>query len=592
MYYLFPYHLVEKGSKIILYGAGNAGKNFVKQIAITEWCEVIGIIDRNANDRLIRDIEIHTIDWIDNVKFDYIVITQVNDKIQQEVKLELINRGIEEGKIVSFISPVMDWDNPNRGYFNQQEEYRFCKNLAGYLKEIDPQMLVSSKRIDVMVRYLLFKDFMTEINNEEHLSLFSRFTFCRTGGVENPFYFSGKGKNSVNDFIEQGKELCRDIKVNGFNRENFLPLGIEGLPYDGLHRMAAALAAGEKLWVHQYEDRGITECSMKWFEENGFDFEDQLRIVRAFTDIYPGKCGMFVLYAPFEKLWDYIEKQIEQRFCVVSKLDFNYESNFLAFENVLRQIYWDWNQFSEWLTRKLNLLSLTSLKYRIVIVSDENESKEFYEEIRKLKLRLRDALSEDIDGRVPIQIHTSDNEEEFNHLKGIFLSVNQYRNDLHKINQFYRPYFLNSIEKIKQWCRDNKIKIGDICVVGTFVMELYGLKEAGNINIAIMSNVEIENCSVLKGGEIEKGSTFDKEGRRIPYDVIIENNEYHTVFADIKFCNLEFVYGEKKNRMMEKDRIDIKKIENWFHFSTVMKDKKMMKQQVNLELYKRGLKKL
>lgn len=592
MYYLFPFHLVKPNSNIVLYGGGNAGKNFAKQIAITSYCNIIGVVDKNYEHIQIRDLEVHPVEWMKSVQYDYIVITQVNEKVQQEIKKYLLSENVSEESIISFVSPCMDWDHPNRGFFNQHDEYELNRKVGDYLKEIDPQLLITSKRIDVMVRYLLFRDFMTDIENKDHLSLFSRFTFCRTGGKENPSYFSGSGKNSVDEFIEKGKQLCADIKENGFNPEFFLPLGNSKRPYDGLHRMAAALAAGEKVFVHEYNDRDIVECSIEWFEQNGFTFEDRLRIIRAFTDLYPGKCGIFVLYAPFENLWSYIESQIEGRFCIVGKLDFDYQNNYLAFENVLRQIYWDWNQYSEWLTRKLNLLSLVHLKYRIVVVSDEKDESDFYDNIRKLKLRLRDALSEDIDGRIPIQIHTSDNEDEFYHLKKIFLSVNQYKHDLHRLNQFFRPWFLSQLDIIKKWCRNNGIDLNDICIVGSFVMELYGLKETGNVNLALKENIDMGKIDIPENFEIEKGTAINGDGENIPYNVIIDNDEYHTVFSDIKFCNLEFVYGKKKARFSNKDKLDICKIENWYRLNTAMDDDKMMRQQVDLELYKRGLKRL
>lgn len=327
MYFLFPFHLIPKDANIVLYGAGNACKNFIKQVAITKHCNIVGIVDKSAASKKIRNINVSPICWLEEAAYDYVVITIVNEDIQSDVKNKLLEMGIEPEKIVSFVSPMMDWDNPERDYFSQDEEYELNKNVGGYLEEIDPAFLLTSDRIDVIVRYLFFKDLMNGIDSDVHQSLFSRFTMARTGGHELPSYFSGNGKSSVQEFIDKGRELCASIKANGFNEKNFIPLGNERKPYDGLHRMAAALAAGEKIYVHEYGDRDALNCDMTWFAENGFSFDDRVRIVRGFVDVFPGKCGMFVFFAPFQNLWEFMEGQIAQRFKKVATLDFHYEDN-------------------------------------------------------------------------------------------------------------------------------------------------------------------------------------------------------------------------------------------------------------------------
>ena len=588
MYYLFPFHLVEKNSNIVLYGAGNAGKNFAKQVAITGHCNIVAVVDKNYEKAQVRDIPVYSPEWLCvGGDFDKLVITIVNEKTHNQIKDYVVTElKVPEEKIVSFISPVMDWDNPNRAFFDQKDEYELTKKLGNYLEEIDPKLLLTSERIDVIVRYLFFNDLMNDIENKEHLSLFSRFTMARTYGHEAPGYFSGAGKNSVQEFVDKGKALCRSIKEEGFKGERFIPLGNNRRPYDGLHRLAAAIAAGEKVYVHDYSNRDAFTCDMKWFREQGFSFEDRLKIVRGFADVYPGKCGMFVLYAPYSNLWEYMEGQISQHFKVVETFDFHYEDNYIAFENVLRQIYWDWNQYSEWLTRKLEMLSLAPLMYRVIVVSDEKGNEDFYGEMARLKKQLRESLFADIDGRVPIQLHSSDNEDEFNHLKKIFLSDNQYKWDMRKTNQYYRGWFLGALEKLKQWCASQKIPLDDVCVVGSGVMELYGLREARNINFVIKD----ADLSILDADLEQKNDyAYLENGSLLSNDILISDPTYHTVFSDLKFCNPEFVYRRKKMLNREKDQWDLKRLEDWKNLVIGMEDRRFLNQQVQRELYKRGL---
>lgn len=370
-------------------------------------------------------------------------------------------------------------------------------------------------------------------------------------------------------------------------------MGYESKPYDGLHRIAAALALGEKVWVHEYNDRPISEVTLEWFQNNGFTQEDQIRILRAYTDTYEGKCGIFLLYAPVENLWDYMEKQIGNFFTVVGKIDYDFSANYIAFENIMRQVYYDWNQYSEWLTRKMDVLVTSPLKYRIILVSDEEKSLDrgdFYEAIKELKMNLRSHLFMDVDHRIPVIIHASDSRKEFFHLRDLFLSANNIKWLKNNMRQYYRCWFLDQIEQIRTWGRDNHIDMQKICVVGSAVMELYGIRDAHNFNIIISEVATRKIESMPDTIEIFYGDyCLDEENYTIPNNVVVEDDNYHTVFADLKFCNLDFIYRYKLARKAKKDIVDTAKIKSWFDFTAHFDNKDGLQKQIKRELYKRGV---
>lgn len=103
MRYLFPFSLVPKDSRIILYGAGNVGKDFylqLRMIAKSEpYCEIVAWVD--------RDFSLYPVnppfDYVKNIvsyAFDYIVIAVRNAQTAQEIKNDLKEQGIPESKIV------------------------------------------------------------------------------------------------------------------------------------------------------------------------------------------------------------------------------------------------------------------------------------------------------------------------------------------------------------------------------------------------------------------------------------------------------------------------------------------------------------
>lgn len=45
MIYQFPFQKVQPGSHIYIWGVGIVGREYIKQIAATKYCEIDGIID-------------------------------------------------------------------------------------------------------------------------------------------------------------------------------------------------------------------------------------------------------------------------------------------------------------------------------------------------------------------------------------------------------------------------------------------------------------------------------------------------------------------------------------------------------------------
>ena len=592
MYYIFPFHLVDPDSKIIIYGAGGAGRNYLNQIKSISYCQVLCLVDKDFDKIELPGIEIVPPAKLCNYIYDFIVISQIDDEVRESIKNELVERyHIDVKKVINYHARQLDWCNPLKYYETQKEEYESTKYLNDYLKEMNAKLLVTYRRIDICVRYLLFRDFVNGVENRKHVSLYSRYVLARGGGKEAEAFHSGKGKNSIMEFIEQGRLLCKNMEEEGFQKEHFVPLGLRNRPYDGLHRIAAAMVLNEKVWVHEYHDRPMVEVTIDWFAENGFTQEDRIRILRAYTDTYAGKCGIFLMYAPVEDLWTYMERQISKIFTVVGKIDYDFTNNFIAFENITRQIYSDWDQYSEWLTRKLDILALSSLKYRVLLVSDEEtENKDFFKNMRNFKLDLRQHLFMDIADQIPIIIHASDTEEEFYHLRNLFLSANNIKWLKHNMRQYYRGWFLEQIGQIKTWCTQNDIDIEKICVVGSAVMELYGIRDAHNFNI-ILSGVEVKRIKNIPHTLelIHMDYCLDEKNNQIKNRTVIEDDNYHTVFADLKFCNLDFVYRYKVMRKSEKDVLDIAKIQSWFHFATNFDNKDELQKQIRRELFKRGI---
>lgn len=107
--FLFPYKQVILGSKIIVYGAGNIGNQLVEYITEKKDYSLVAWVDSNPNLRheKINGIEICSFDDVKNMEYDFIVIALFNYWDAHEVCNNLLQIGVEKGKIAVMDSSVI-----------------------------------------------------------------------------------------------------------------------------------------------------------------------------------------------------------------------------------------------------------------------------------------------------------------------------------------------------------------------------------------------------------------------------------------------------------------------------------------------------
>lgn len=99
--YLFPYELIEKGEKVILYGAGSVGCSFYKQLMRNHYCDVMLWVDQNNEHIDVKYAKIYSPDKISTAEdFDHVVICVDNENIADEIKITLRKMNIPIEKFV------------------------------------------------------------------------------------------------------------------------------------------------------------------------------------------------------------------------------------------------------------------------------------------------------------------------------------------------------------------------------------------------------------------------------------------------------------------------------------------------------------
>lgn len=97
--YMFPFHMVPSGSKIILWGAGKVGKIYREQIDRLSYCTITAWVDKNYQNY--SQWGVQNVDIVNKESdYDYIVIAIFSEAIKDTIVLWLKEQGISGTKII------------------------------------------------------------------------------------------------------------------------------------------------------------------------------------------------------------------------------------------------------------------------------------------------------------------------------------------------------------------------------------------------------------------------------------------------------------------------------------------------------------
>lgn len=94
---------------IILYGAGQVGQDYYLQLSLYKRCHVVAWVDQTKEKDSFDYCSISRPEEILQFVFDYILVAVLNEGLFYSIREELIQKGIEERKIV--------WVKPDENYF-------------------------------------------------------------------------------------------------------------------------------------------------------------------------------------------------------------------------------------------------------------------------------------------------------------------------------------------------------------------------------------------------------------------------------------------------------------------------------------------
>jgi len=320
-----------------------------------------------------------------------------------------------------------------------------------------------------------------------------------------------------------------------------------------------------------------------------------MRILCGYADLKEN-CGIVILYEPIRKQWNYVEKQLAKKVDIVGSIELNFEKNYVAFENLLHDIY---NAYSKdeknSINRKIELLKLTNLNVRVILVEGEN-----IDAICKtFKWEMRDLLNFDIDKMTYLSIHATDSRNEFNHLKNIVFSVNNLNYLYQRLKLSYRREFFTRLEEYKALCSKYQIPLEDTCIVGSSVLEALGIRMANDLDFVISNNYfeSVSSSEDCKENKVQSGAVellaynyvVNENNVCVLNDYWIHDERYYFIVAGCKFLNIEYIYLKKKLADNEKSVSDKRLIELYMNYSRYCDSRTQFEEKVKQEmkLYRR-----
>lgn len=100
-YYNFPTKELSNGNRLVIYGAGRVGQSFYKQFIADENYRVVGWVDQKYKQYREKGFPVNSIDIIDSLEFDYIILAFKYKDMADQVKEILMSKfKIAETKII------------------------------------------------------------------------------------------------------------------------------------------------------------------------------------------------------------------------------------------------------------------------------------------------------------------------------------------------------------------------------------------------------------------------------------------------------------------------------------------------------------
>ncbi len=435
------------------------------------------------------------------------------------------------------------------------------------IRVVDPAQASFRHRFDILVKYLYalgHLGLLPRWANVDVSEMYRRHIHLRTGGLEPG---SEREKSTVDHYVSSFNALIESVARDGFDPAYPVPVSPkDGLPKNGAHRIAAALAARCHVAVIDEEGPG-GRWDGEWFSVHGFSREERNVLLRAWASIKGQDACVALLWSPVESAWPDLEAEIDADMPIVSRRTIELAPE--AFAEFVHDVYsFDWGpKTGENIERKVALLRAHAPRVRVLFVERPAGAADDLARRTKVALRERFASLSSVDDFTTL--HISESEAETGHLMQIVASENNLR-----WLAYRGPARVSLVERLAEMHAamvTRGVSASQCCVVGGSVLDVVGLRAADDVDFTLTSQARDAH---FNSGVTKISNSLDVVTRNYPRsfndtralddDELIENPSHHFVVRGMRFADPRIVLTRKQHQRRDKDLRDVALLAGFF----------------------------
>lgn len=426
---------------------------------------------------------------------------------------------------------------------------------------------IRPERLDIAVKTRFLRSLLCNRFTAEAEALYRKHILLRNQGIETNTAFGQVPKQGVDDYVQSCKALWKSMATKGFDPRHPIPIGNNGLPLGGAHRLSGCAVLGIQPVIRQYDTPGY-RWDMSWFEQHGFSKQERLQILHEFVQLTPGQTSIFILWPHLMDKWDDAMKQLSASgLAVVGHVDLAWpEAQRAGYESLIYDIYAsglrDFVNGLSAIGRKLEWLQEKPCFIRVGVCMSTSTSAH-YSTVDLAKKRLREAYHAIAPRQRYISGHFCSNAEETRHLANTVLNPHNLAAATMRSNAAPRPLFLGWMNHYRALLQQHNIAPEDACIVGSAVLEVLGIRQATDIDFTVKRDIRdrLFGDKVIRFSNgidlVSVGYHRTTTGTQWSDDALIEAPELHFYFRGLKFAAPHILRDRKSFSARAKDLLDV-----------------------------------
>lgn len=421
---------------------------------------------------------------------------------------------------------------------------------------VAPRDLLHPARLDLAVKYRYFMSLRAGEPDPAATRLYEQHIARRTGGYED-------AKRHLADYHEAARRLLASIEASGFDATQAIPIGPNGLPADGAHRLAACLALDHPIAIRRSPSEGPS-WGFEWFNARAFSSDDVDGVLRTYAHL-SNSIAVFVFWGPTLERWPTLMDRLASHGRVVGWRDLALDPSDIP--PVVHDVYAYrlGPATSDRIEAKARALVRGRPQIRAVIVDAGRHGAESGLDTWSAHIK---ADLRSLAGRGPADffetVHGADTLDESRYLVDLLLNANSLRQLAARRGRQERPQFIAWLVDYRAALARHGVSQHQACVVGSAVLEAVGLREATDIDCVVADAARRprfhNGVTALAAGVDLVTAGYHRRadgGAVVTDDRVIADPSRHFLCRGLKFANPELVIDRKRQHARPKDLADV-----------------------------------